>query len=173
METQKVCAVCSKHSAKACARCKITHYCGLDCQKNDFSKHKELCIIQHLYDKLFDLFSNCKIYQDMLLRQVKLDHNERGIVQLHLANGRQDLEIITNKERLNTGEAVDLEVKILRVSEEQGQPTNVSNDASQWEIAQDYGKHYKIGSELPIVFTVPFRGIDQYYTRTYLLELLT
>ncbi|MBC62292.1 MAG: hypothetical protein CMP11_07530 [Zetaproteobacteria bacterium] len=47
---EKVCAFCyqdqntqEQFSLKSCSRCKTTFYCSLECQKNDWRKHKSMC----------------------------------------------------------------------------------------------------------------------------------
>ena len=37
------CGQCSRPSKTKCSRCKLTYYCGVDCQKKDWSAHKKFC----------------------------------------------------------------------------------------------------------------------------------
>ena len=37
------CGQCSRPSKTKCSRCKLTYYCGVDCQKKDWSTHKKIC----------------------------------------------------------------------------------------------------------------------------------
>lgn len=38
------CVVCGNEGTHKCSRCKIACYCGPQCQQNDWSKHKHMCI---------------------------------------------------------------------------------------------------------------------------------
>lgn len=37
------CVVCGKENFRTCAGCKLTAYCGRDCQKKDWPQHKAVC----------------------------------------------------------------------------------------------------------------------------------
>ena len=37
------CGQCNRPSKTKCSRCKLTYYCGVDCQKKDWSSHKKFC----------------------------------------------------------------------------------------------------------------------------------
>lgn len=189
--SEKVCSVCLSTPSKACSRCKVTLYCGADCQKKDFKglykkeciiltslEHKDMCILMSLFEKLFNLFSTEKTYQEILLNHIKLDGKTRGIVHVNIAGGRKDLELITNKELMFRGSTeIDLDVKVLKVealemtddSSATSSP-NLNPDPKQWELAQDFGRNYTIGTEVPLVLTVPFQ--TSFFTRTFILELL-
>lgn len=113
------------------------------------------------------------MYQELLLSHAEQVKRIRGIVHLHLPRGRKDLQVMTNKDLLMRGESVDLEVKILKVAQEDVSDSGravVDGDASQWEIAQDYGRHYTVGAEFPLVLTIPWNGAC--FTRSYVVELL-
>lgn len=132
-------------------------------------EHKDLCIITALFTKLIDLFAKDTMYQELLLSRAEMVKKERGIVHCHLPKGRLDLETITNKDLLMQGGSVDLEVKVLKV-EMEADVEQAKEEASQWEIAQDYGRHYTVGSEFPLVLTVPWK--EEFFTRSYVVELL-
>ena len=40
---KEYCNVCYKPTGKCCPLCKITYYCGKECQKKDFKNHKQFC----------------------------------------------------------------------------------------------------------------------------------
>ena len=45
MEVSKetTCGNCSQPSKTKCSRCKLIYYCGVDCQKKDWTSHKKFC----------------------------------------------------------------------------------------------------------------------------------
>ncbi|KAJ7072040.1 hypothetical protein C8F01DRAFT_1044390 [Mycena amicta] len=46
------CAVCGKESLSRCSGCKVTSYCGANCQRTDWSAHKAACAAApQWYDK--------------------------------------------------------------------------------------------------------------------------
>lgn len=40
--------ICGKIGSKQCSRCHIQRYCSIDCQKNDWVKHKNICTIPEI-----------------------------------------------------------------------------------------------------------------------------
>ncbi len=40
---EKICAKCSKQAGNVCSRCKKVRYCSVNCQKEDWAKHKQEC----------------------------------------------------------------------------------------------------------------------------------
>lgn len=48
--TEHICTLCEKPGARACARCKSSHYCSKECQVDDWSIHKLLCASFSTFD---------------------------------------------------------------------------------------------------------------------------
>ena len=40
---EKTCGSCNQPSKTKCSRCKLIYYCGVDCQKKDWTSHKKFC----------------------------------------------------------------------------------------------------------------------------------
>lgn len=38
------CHACGKEAKSKCSKCKKAHYCGPDCQKKDWEKHRDRCL---------------------------------------------------------------------------------------------------------------------------------
>ena len=45
MENPKICCVCSTAGSEFRCECKAVFYCGLECQKAHWSKHKKECSV--------------------------------------------------------------------------------------------------------------------------------
>ena len=52
------CANCGKDASNRCSRCKSEWYCGKDCQKISWKKHKEFC------QKLADLYKETEAFDN-------------------------------------------------------------------------------------------------------------
>lgn len=43
--SERVCIVCGGPGISKCSRCKMTYYCGRDCQRKDYPGHRKGCVI--------------------------------------------------------------------------------------------------------------------------------
>lgn len=50
------CRSCTNDAKSYCATCRSVHYCGRDCQKEDFARHKEECLVIFVNKCKEDLF---------------------------------------------------------------------------------------------------------------------
>lgn len=55
---ENFCNVCSKQCDSYCKDCKIVFYCGRDCQKKDWIKHKQICFTKNSIEKRLDNFQS-------------------------------------------------------------------------------------------------------------------
>ena len=57
------CANCAVEAILRCSKCKMSHYCNKDCQKNDWKRHKQHCLqlrAQFDFEKLVNFDKNTK-----------------------------------------------------------------------------------------------------------------
>ena len=91
----------------------------------------------------------------------------RRIIHLNLTN-LTSLKLITNKEYLQSGGEVDIELKLLKVNNQE--QLDAFENPTQWQLAQAYAKHYDMSKELVLVLTIPYQSA--FFTKAYVVELL-
>jgi hypothetical protein len=78
------CATCHKGSIEQmnkCSACKSTYYCGRQCQKNDWSRHKKVCGKEDLKCQMFAKTNNRDSTEvDLNILQISLDDLSKKLV---------------------------------------------------------------------------------------------
>lgn len=86
------CNKCNRPSIAACSRCALLRYCGRECQRADWPRHRDECGINRCHMMMIDSIVR-KIMGNILIMYahyggeivVKIDENLDSIVARHLA----------------------------------------------------------------------------------------